>query len=407
MTVQLGRPAVYLCPTEHCPNLLQLAVGLLAELTGHYGAVGVFRPIVAEASADRVLDALVEQAGTGTGAPRWGATADECLENPAGAAAQVVSRFAECASRYDAVLVLGSEYDCSLAPIEFAWNTRISADLHVPLVLVVPGRGGADPTRQRAAVALAEAQRSYAQVVAVLVVRTPGQSLDRTELADLPVPVFVVDDLTPNRADEVGVLDALHASVVAGARDVSGIRAADLLRADTDLASLLPAVRPTSTVVFASDRDEIPLGLLVGAASRKFPLPAAAIAAGPKPLREEVRALWQELAVGTPLLRTEDVLDRVGRRLAGQQAPDRLTGAQLEEARRVFARQVDSAVLLDTSKAVGRADIVTPLMFEHRLLEQARKANQHIVLPEGTEERILRAAHRLLDQRICRLTLLG
>lgn len=33
--------------------------------------------------------------------------------------------------------------------------------------------------------------------------------------------------------------------------------------------------------------------------------------------------------------------------------------------------------------------------------------NKHIVLPEGTEERILRAAHRLAEQKICRLTLLG
>lgn len=46
-------------------------------------------------------------------------------------------------------------------------------------------------------------------------------------------------------------------------------------------------------------------------------------------------------------------------------------------------------------------------MFEHRLLEEARRANQHIVLPEGTEDRVLRAADRLLAQRVCRLTLLG
>jgi phosphate acetyltransferase len=63
--------------------------------------------------------------------------------------------------------------------------------------------------------------------------------------------------------------------------------------------------------------------------------------------------------------------------------------------------------LLDNAHPIGREDIVTPLMFEHRLLEQARRVNKHIVLPEGTEERILRAAHRLAEQKICRLTLLG
>ncbi|MEZ5086230.1 MAG: phosphate acetyltransferase [Tessaracoccus sp.] len=69
--------------------------------------------------------------------------------------------------------------------------------------------------------------------------------------------------------------------------------------------------------------------------------------------------------------------------------------------------EIDVATLLDKDNAVGRDDIVTPLLFEHRLLERARAARRHIVLPEGEEERILRASHRILENQICRLTLLG
>lgn len=50
---------------------------------------------------------------------------------------------------------------------------------------------------------------------------------------------------------------------------------------------------------------------------------------------------------------------------------------------------------------------MTPLRFEGGLLRRARAVGQHIVLPEGDEERILRAAHRLLAEKTCRLTLLG
>ncbi|HHT13294.1 MAG TPA: phosphate acetyltransferase, partial [Propionibacterium sp.] len=80
---------------------------------------------------------------------------------------------------------------------------------------------------------------------------------------------------------------------------------------------------------------------------------------------------------------------------------------QMEEARVAFAREADAEELLHSARVLGRDDVVTPLMFEHRLLEAARAVDRHIVLPEGEEERILRAAHRLLDQGICRLTLLG
>jgi phosphate acetyltransferase len=47
------------------------------------------------------------------------------------------------------------------------------------------------------------------------------------------------------------------------------------------------------------------------------------------------------------------------------------------------------------------------LMFEYDLLERARAANKHIVLPEGEDDRILRAAATLLARGVARLTILG
>jgi phosphate acetyltransferase len=46
-------------------------------------------------------------------------------------------------------------------------------------------------------------------------------------------------------------------------------------------------------------------------------------------------------------------------------------------------------------------------MFEHTLVEQAKLKRKHIVLPEGTEERILRATEILLLRGVADLTLLG
>ncbi len=46
-------------------------------------------------------------------------------------------------------------------------------------------------------------------------------------------------------------------------------------------------------------------------------------------------------------------------------------------------------------------------MFEYTLLDRARAQPKHIVLPEGTDERVLRAAEILLRRRVVELTLLG
>jgi phosphate acetyltransferase len=47
------------------------------------------------------------------------------------------------------------------------------------------------------------------------------------------------------------------------------------------------------------------------------------------------------------------------------------------------------------------------MMFEHALIERARSVRRRIVLPEGGEERILRAAEVLLRRGVCDLILLG
>ena len=54
-----------------------------------------------------------------------------------------------------------------------------------------------------------------------------------------------------------------------------------------------------------------------------------------------------------------------------------------------------------------RSDRVTPMMFEYELIERAKADRRHIVLPEGAEERILRAAEILLRRGVADLTLLG
>ena len=67
---------------------------------------------------------------------------------------------------------------------------------------------------------------------------------------------------------------------------------------------------------------------------------------------------------------------------------------------------MDTGDLLDRI-SVARSGRVTPMMFEHELLEQARADRRRVVLPEGTEERVLRAADVLLRRDVCDLTLLG
>jgi phosphate acetyltransferase len=72
----------------------------------------------------------------------------------------------------------------------------------------------------------------------------------------------------------------------------------------------------------------------------------------------------------------------------------------------VFESYIDTQQLEDRIQVV-RSNRVTPIMFEYKLIDRAEDDRRHIVLPEGTEERILRASEIILRRGVADLTLLG
>ncbi|MDO5635499.1 MAG: phosphate acyltransferase, partial [Micrococcus sp.] len=86
---------------------------------------------------------------------------------------------------------------------------------------------------------------------------------------------------------------------------------------------------------------------------------------------------------------------------------------KIELARALVHAHLDVDALLPAADsalarpAASTGRVVTPLMFEHQLMARAREADALVVLPEGGEDRILRAADTLLARGVARLTLLG
>lgn len=73
----------------------------------------------------------------------------------------------------------------------------------------------------------------------------------------------------------------------------------------------------------------------------------------------------------------------------------------------------DAATLVGPGAALAEAALkfeprnMSPKRFEYSLIERAKKHKQHIVLPEGQDDRILLAADNILRRDFCDLTVLG
>ena len=61
----------------------------------------------------------------------------------------------------------------------------------------------------------------------------------------------------------------------------------------------------------------------------------------------------------------------------------------------------------DNVELVDARQVMSPVVFERQLIEQARANRKHVVLPEGEDDRILQAADQLLKQGVAELTILG
>jgi len=79
---------------------------------------------------------------------------------------------------------------------------------------------------------------------------------------------------------------------------------------------------------------------------------------------------------------------------------------KIETSIATFEKHVDTERLAE-DLITFKSGIFTPRMFQYNLLQRALKNKKHIVLPEGNDERVLRAAARLIDAHVVDLTLIG
>lgn len=120
-----------------------------------------------------------------------------------------------------------------------------------------------------------------------------------------------------------------------------------------------------------------------------------------------VLTLAARLAPGTPVISVVSTSFPTAAELFSLEGKlNAATPRKAETALGLFERYVDTGDLLRRVSAPS-SDRLTPMMFEHTLLEQARSDKRRIVLPEGTEPRVLHAAEVLLRRGVCELTLLG
>jgi phosphate acetyltransferase len=161
-------------------------------------------------------------------------------------------------------------------------------------------------------------------------------------------------------------------------------------------------------IITPGDRADLVVGSLASRFSGTYPNVAGLVLTGGLVPEPSVLRLIDGLGGSeVPVLAVESDTYRTAATVAGVRGvitPD--SDRKVAAALGLFAEHVDRRALLGRIE-VTRTERVTPLMFEQRLVERARAARRHIVLPEGGDDRVLQAAEQVLLRGMAELTVLG
>ncbi len=414
-TIEVVAGAVYLTAMGPASGKSIVALGLVELLSRRVSRVGFYRPIV-QGLPDNDLELIRSQYDLPD--ERCGHAFTAAERARAGGATQagmvrIVERFKRIEAESDFVVVEGTDFTGASSPVELEVNARISQHLGIPIVAVVDGhRCTADDIVER--IAVGRDSLGDDAIVAIIVNRVDPSVIDQLDdgLAgiDLRDPVWAIpEEPTLRRPSLEQLRAALGAELVAGDPDDLPRPVGHVKVAAMTVPNVLDHLEDGTVLIVPGDRPDVILAAVMTRSSSAYPSVSGVVLSGGLRPDPRVVALIDSLSGGTsmPLLAVEaDTFDTT---IAVNNVEGAITGGdrrKIDVALGHFEAHVDLEAL-EHRIEIGRSEVMTPVMFQYELIERARAARAHIVLPEGSDDRILQAADRIRRRKVCELTLLG
>ncbi len=405
--------SVYIASPEGDTGKSTIALGVMQMLGATVARVGVFRPIARSAAeTDYILELLLEHTTADLSyEDALGVTYEQVHEDPEAALADIVAKYHEVAERSDAVVIIGSDYTDVASPSELGFNARIAANLGSPVLLALKGARRTTPEiLQLAQLCASELSSNHAHLLAVVANRCDPAALDdvNAALSGLGVPTWSLPEIplliSPTMAE---LMEATGGEFYSGDSELLHREALKVMVGGMTAEHILERLTEGMVVIAPGDRSDVQLALMNAHEAEGFPSLAGIIMNGgitPHPAIASLMAgLKQRLPILTTTLGTFDTASAAaqtrGRVAVGSQR-------KVDTALSLMEQHVDAATLLERM-ALPIPSVMTPQMFEYKLIDRARENRKHIVLPEGGDDRILRAAGRVLQRQVADLTILG
>ena len=413
---------LYITATEARSGKSAVALGVMEMLLARINKVGFFRPIISPngSGTDRDIELITTLYGLDASYEEMYAytfeeakammTSGDTTEVIEG----ILNKYTRLKEKYDFVLCEGTDYTEWTTSFEFDFNAEIAKNLNSPVMLVANAyQRSIESAIRDIELTLSSLKSLGCSMVATIVNRIEEE--EKTRLLDLLKNRPLLKDqliyAVPNEqalgSPTVGeIARALDARVLYGA-DQLDRNVHKFIVAAMQLRNLLRRIEHGSLIITPGDRADVIVACLAIVSSMSMQNIAGIVLTGGLVPEEPVTKLIKGFSRMVPILSvredtfpTATMVEKVHAAIEpGNQR--KVTRALALFEKNIKVRELAEKIITTHSR------IVTPKMFEFNLLQRARGQKQRIVLPEGEEERILRATETLLRRNVVDVVLLG
>jgi len=422
MTKKTSNKGIYIATTE--PNIGKsiISLGLMQSLLGKAAKVGYFRPIIDNFAPGEIdnhintvstyfkLDLEFEEAYAYTRSEVIKKINENKDDEIIG---KIIEKYKTLEERFDFVLVEGSSFIGEGSIMEFDMNVLIAKNLGVPAIII---GGGVGKTLEQLVGNLQMAYDSFkdkgVEVLSVIANKIDPKNLGLvTSELEKYLPSGVIVNAIPLNSILANpslkeIVETLDAKVLFGEAFINN-QAGNFSVGAMQLRNYLIHLKENALVITPGDRADIILGALQANISHNYPSISGIVLTGGLMPEEPILKLIEGLSDVVPIILVEGGTFSVTNRLGNIKSQIYAENTEkITTSIKEFEKYVNVEPLIErliTFETNG----VTPRMFQYNLFQRAKSNKKHIVLPEGNDERILRATKRLVDLDVVTITLLG
>ncbi len=414
--------AVYITTSEPESGKSIITLGLMRMLLGKTEKVGYFRPIIEEkpeVEIDNHIETVLSYFDLKM-------DYDECYALTGHEVIQkknedkddeiidiIIKKYKEIEERFDFILVEGTDYIGEGIFIEMGINVLIAKNLGIPAIIVSNGKDKTceeiENNIQLAYDSFDEKEVKVLAVVANKVKLKHAEKIKTTLKSKLPSTVFcyaipLIGSLHNPTIQEI--VDELEAKVLFGKKHLNH-QVGSFVVGAMQLRHFIRYLKENSLVITPGDRADVVLSALQANISSNYPKISGIVLTGGLKPESAILKLIKGLSNIVPIISVEKGTYEIANEIGAIRSHIYANNKQrIYTSISTFERYVNINQLakkLITYEPEG----ITPRMFQYNLVTRAKKNKKHIVLPEGEDERILRATSRLVALDIVDITLLG